>query len=75
MLYDGREMDYTVLVYEDEEDGGYWATVAELPGCFTQGETIDEVRTNIVDAIECYLEDSVPEKHDPLAATLAVRVG
>jgi predicted RNase H-like HicB family nuclease len=44
-------------------------------GCFTQGETIDEVRKNLIDAIECYLEDSTPEKHDPLAATLVVRVG
>jgi antitoxin HicB len=47
---------YTVLVYDAEPDeGGYWARVAELPGCVTQGETIDEVRVNIVDAIEEYL--------------------
>jgi predicted RNase H-like HicB family nuclease len=75
MPYDERDMDYTVLVYQDEEDGGYWATVAELPGCFTQGETIDEIRTNIIDAIECHLEDTSPEKHDPLAATLAIHLG
>jgi len=35
---------YTVLVYEaDEDEGGYWATVAELPGCGTTGETMDEI--------------------------------
>jgi predicted RNase H-like HicB family nuclease len=67
-------MDYTVLVYQEERDGGYWARVAELPGCLTQGKTIDEVRTNVIDAIECYLEGTVPEKHDPLAATLAVHI-
>lgn len=48
---------YTVLVYEAEPDeGGYWATVAELPGCGTTGETIEEVEANIRDAIETYLD-------------------
>lgn len=50
-------MTYTVLVYEaDPEEGGYWAVVAELPGCGTTGETIEEVEANIKDAIETYLE-------------------
>ena len=50
-------MTYTVLVYEAEPDeGGYWAVVAELPGCGTSGETIDEIDENIKDAIETYLE-------------------
>ena len=49
-------MKYTVLVYEAEPDeGGYWAKVAELPGCVTQGETIEEIHENVVDAIEEYL--------------------
>jgi predicted RNase H-like HicB family nuclease len=74
MPYDGRRMNYTVFVYKAEEEGGYWATVAELPGCFTQGETLDEIRENIVDAIQCHLEDATPEEHDPLAATLSVQV-
>lgn len=73
MPYDGSAMTYTVLVYQDQEDGGYWATVAELPGCYTQGETLDEVRENIVDAIECHLEDAEVEEHDPLAATLTIQ--
>jgi predicted RNase H-like HicB family nuclease len=49
-------MKYTVLVYEAEPDeGGYWAKVPELPGCVTQGDTIEEIRENVVDAIEEYL--------------------
>jgi predicted RNase H-like HicB family nuclease len=44
---------YTVLIYKAEE-GGYWATVPELPGCGTQGETIEEVEENVKDAIEEY---------------------
>jgi predicted RNase H-like HicB family nuclease len=67
-------MDYTVLVYKAEDEGGYWATVAELHGCFTQGESLDEIRENIVDAIECHLEGTVAERHDPLAATLAIQL-
>ena len=74
MPYDGHKMNYTVLVYQAEEQGGYWATVAELPGCYTQGETLDEIRENIVDAIQCHLEDAPSDEHDPLAATLSVQV-
>jgi predicted RNase H-like HicB family nuclease len=48
-------MTYTVLVYRAEEEGGYWAKVAELPGCATQGETIEEIEANARDAIEEYL--------------------
>ena len=50
-------MTYTVLVYEaDPEEGGYWAVVAELPGCGTSGETMEEIEENIKDAIATYLE-------------------
>jgi predicted RNase H-like HicB family nuclease len=47
-------MEYTVLIHPAEE-GGYWAEVPALPGCFTQGETIDETLENARDAIECHL--------------------
>ncbi|HEX5370803.1 MAG TPA: type II toxin-antitoxin system HicB family antitoxin [Dehalococcoidia bacterium] len=46
-------MTYTVLVYADEDDGGYWAKVAELPGCDRSGETIDGIGQNVRDAIDC----------------------
>ena len=49
-------MDVTVLVYEAEE-GGYWAQVAEMPGCLSSGETLDELRTNIAEAMEAWLSD------------------
>ena len=45
---------YTVLVYEAEE-GGYWAEVPELPGCGSQGETLDELEHNVLEAIEACL--------------------
>jgi len=50
-------MTFTVLVYEAEEDeGGYWAEVPELPGCVSQGESLDELRANITEAILMCLE-------------------
>ncbi|MCA9469978.1 MAG: type II toxin-antitoxin system HicB family antitoxin [Nitrospira sp.] len=38
------------------DEGGFWAEVPALPGCVTQGETMDEVRTNLIEAIELWLE-------------------
>lgn len=49
------EPKFTVRVYRAEE-GGYWAECPELPGCFTQGETMTEVRKNAREAISLYLE-------------------
>jgi predicted RNase H-like HicB family nuclease len=43
-----------VLIHTAEE-GGYWAEVPALPGCVSQGETMDEVHTNIREAIEGWL--------------------
>jgi predicted RNase H-like HicB family nuclease len=41
-------------VVHAEEQGGYWAEVPE-PGCFTQGDTLDEVYQNLTEAIACHL--------------------
>lgn len=71
-------MKYTVLVFEAEPDeGGYWAKVVELPGCYTSGETLDEVRINAIDAIETWLEafGTSEDERPQVAATLAVEVG
>ncbi|MEH2124902.1 type II toxin-antitoxin system HicB family antitoxin [Nostoc sp.] len=38
------------------EEGGYWAEVPALPGCITEGDTIEEVMANLKDAIESWLE-------------------
>ena len=43
-----------VLIHKAEE-GGYWAEVPALPGCVSQGETMDDLRANIHDAIEGWL--------------------
>ncbi|RCJ16217.1 hypothetical protein A6S26_33730 [Nostoc sp. ATCC 43529] len=38
------------------EEGGYWAEVPALPGCITEGETMEEVMANLKEAIEGWLE-------------------
>ena len=40
------------IVIHDAEEGGYWAEVPAIPGCVSQGETIDELLQNIHEAIE-----------------------
>ncbi|MFY9235504.1 MAG: type II toxin-antitoxin system HicB family antitoxin [Fimbriimonadaceae bacterium] len=44
-------MKIKVVIHEAEE-GGYWAEVPSLPGCFTQGETMEEIEFNLREAIE-----------------------
>jgi predicted RNase H-like HicB family nuclease len=43
-------------VIHAETDGGYWAEVPDLSGCFTLGDTLDEVYQNLAEAIACHLE-------------------
>lgn len=56
---------YHVVVFEAEE-GGFWADVLELPGCVAQGENLDELRQNAMDAIEVFLEAMSEEGEEPL---------
>jgi len=46
-------MEYTFLIHPAEE-GGYWSEVPALPGCYSQGETIEEALSNSRGAIETH---------------------
>ena len=48
---------YTVLLIPDLVDGGYTVTVPTLPGCITEGDTLDQALEHARDAIRLYLED------------------
>ena len=50
-------MRYSVVVEEDKLDGGYIAYVPNLRGCYTQADTLDELKKNIIEAIELSQED------------------
>jgi predicted RNase H-like HicB family nuclease len=55
-------MKIKVVVHEAEE-GGFWAEVPAIPGCATQGETMDELMRNLHEAIEgCLAVDVAPPK-------------
>ena len=45
------------VVFEEQPEGGYTALVPSLPGCISEGDTFEETKTNIADAIKLYLED------------------
>ena len=62
-------LKFDVVIMEDEETGGYVAFVPALPGCHTQGETMDEVIKNIKEAIELYLETLSEEEKKELLNT------
>ncbi len=56
----GRRMKIKVIVHEAEE-GGFWAEVPAIPGCASQGETMDELLANIQEAIEGCLAVDIAE--------------
>jgi predicted RNase H-like HicB family nuclease len=44
-------MKLKVIIHEAEE-GGFWAEVPAIPGCATQGETMEELIANVHEAVE-----------------------
>ncbi|EKD90850.1 MAG: hypothetical protein ACD_30C00077G0001 [uncultured bacterium] len=48
-------LEYNVI-FTAESEGGYSAYAPDLPGCNSQGETFEEAKINIKEAIELYLE-------------------
>ena len=46
---------FTVVIHEDE-GGGYWGEVPSLPGCYSQGASVDELLKNLREAIEGVLD-------------------
>ncbi len=50
-------------VFQEEADGGYSVWVPSLPGCCSQGESLEEASNNIREAIELYLEETSDSKY------------
>jgi predicted RNase H-like HicB family nuclease len=67
-------MKLKVVVHKAEE-GGYWAEVPAIPGCFTQGDTWEELLQNIYEVIEACLSvevESVQIKPEDKVLEIAV---
>jgi predicted RNase H-like HicB family nuclease len=73
-----RKFKLSVIVEKDKE--GYFAFSPQLQGCYSQGETYEEVMENIKDAIRLHLEDrlesneSIPEIESISLTSLEVEV-
>ncbi|MBI4167203.1 MAG: type II toxin-antitoxin system HicB family antitoxin [Acidobacteria bacterium] len=56
----------TKVVVHEAEEGGYWAKVPAIPGCATQGETLEELMANVREAIEgCLSVEVEPPQSAP----------
>lgn len=73
--------NYRFSVIIEKEDDGYFATCNELQGCYTQGDTYEEVMANIKDAISLHVEDrleageEVPQPQTVSLTLMDVAVG
>lgn len=58
---------YTILLHEDQEQGGYWVSVPALPGILTQGDTLEDAIAMAREAIALHIRgmiadgDEIPE--------------
>lgn len=59
-----QHQEYDV-VFEPQQAGGYTAYVPDLPGCVSEGETLDEAADMIRDAMGGYLESLKARGYDP----------
>lgn len=53
-------MKIKVVVHEAEE-GGFWAEVPAIPGCATQGDTFEDLLSNLYEAVEACLSVDVDQ--------------
>lgn len=63
---------YTVI-FEVQPDGGFHACCPALPGCHSEGDTLDDATANIREAIEVYLESLVAHGEQPPVEDLLIR--
>ncbi len=60
--------NYRFAVIVDKDEEGYFAYCPELQGCYTQGDTFEEVMANIRDAIKLHVEDRLAN-NEPIATS------
>jgi len=55
---------YRLAAVIEKDEDGYYAFCPELQGCYTSGDTFEEARANIVDAIRLHIEDRLAAGED-----------
>jgi len=74
-----RALSYSVF-YQQAAEGGYVAFVPALPGCHTQGETLEDAERNVEEAVVLYLDsllahgESIPEEGTSFQGRVSVPV-
>lgn len=69
-----------LIILEKEENGTYSVFVPALPGCYSQGDTVEDAMENSKEAIECYIESlkkdgiSIPKQSQELIGEVQVAV-
>jgi predicted RNase H-like HicB family nuclease len=65
------QLRYTVVLFPEPEEGGFSVIVPALPGCVTQGDTLEEALTNAREAIQVHVRglakhgEIIPEEEIP----------
>lgn len=75
------ELDYPITIYRAEE-GGYVAEIEDLPGCITEGETLEEITQRIENARKAWIETAyedgmeipLPRTHEQYSGKFMVRI-
>lgn len=59
-------LEYDV-VFEEAEEGGYSVFAPSLPGCISEGDTFEEAKKNIADAISLYVKSLAEDREEIVA--------
>jgi predicted RNase H-like HicB family nuclease len=62
------------IKYQEEEDGGYSGQCLEIPGAISQGDTLEELKENMKDAISLILESIKEEANTQKKKSLIIEV-
>lgn len=62
-------------IFEEQKEGGYTATIPSLPGCISEGNTFEEAKKNITEAITAYLESLAMVGEEPPEEVKSIFIG
>ena len=63
------------VIFEEQPDGGYTVTVPSLAGCISEGDTFEQAKENIEDAIKLYVEDLAADGEETPVGDTSVFMG
>lgn len=59
------KLRYTVEIVPEQDGRGYYVVIPSLPGCFSQGKTIEEAKKNVLRAIALHIK-SLKKAGEPI---------